>query len=239
MGFKAGVKEKALIACKRYCVLCEMQKGKKIECHHIMPKAKGGDNSFDNCIPLCFDCHEEVGSYNPEHPKGNKYRCKELKTRRDDFYKKVKNGDVAVANHIVPNLPNVHDIELYNMIKAIFNSPNLKDYLSEYDLGNDFDNNVFTPLYELSLKENDVEFEFVDDEIEGYKLKLFQSIMRFLNYKAANTWPTDFGTQALGTWKNYDYTHEESRKIIREFNDLASGVWDTYSDLIRVCKRKL
>lgn len=103
MGFKAGVKEKALIACKRYCVLCEMQKGKKIECHHIMPKAKGGDNSFDNCIPLCFDCHEEVGSYNPEHPKGNKYRCKELKTRRDDFYKKVKNGDVAVANHIVPN----------------------------------------------------------------------------------------------------------------------------------------
>lgn len=93
MSFPIEVKKRALIACKRHCVMCEMQKGKKIECHHIIPRADGGDDSFDNCIPLCFDCHGEIGSYNSKHPKGNKYTVKELKTRRDDFYARVLNGE--------------------------------------------------------------------------------------------------------------------------------------------------
>ena len=39
--------------------------------------ADGGDNSVDNCIPLCFNCHAEVKSYNPKHPKG-RMRCKSM-----------------------------------------------------------------------------------------------------------------------------------------------------------------
>ena len=41
--------------------------------HHIKQVADGGDDSADNCIPLCFNCHAEVKAYNPSHPKGRRY----------------------------------------------------------------------------------------------------------------------------------------------------------------------
>ena len=93
MGFPKEVRERALIACKRHCVLCEKNKGVGIECHHIVPKAQGGEDTFDNCIPLCFECHMAVGLYNPQHPKGNKFSPNELKIRRDNFYKRVEMGE--------------------------------------------------------------------------------------------------------------------------------------------------
>jgi hypothetical protein len=94
MPFPAHVKEKVLIACKRYCCLCYRQKSTKIEVHHIIPESDGGDSSFENAIPLCFECHAEVGHYNPQHPKGNKYSYNELKARRDELYAIVASGRV-------------------------------------------------------------------------------------------------------------------------------------------------
>jgi len=87
------VREQALIACKRHCVLCEKDKGVNVECHHIIPHSKGGPDTFSNCIPLCYDCHSMVGSYNPAHPKGIKFSSEELKIRRDSFYCRVASGE--------------------------------------------------------------------------------------------------------------------------------------------------
>ena len=84
------VREDALIACKRYCCFCEQYKGRDIEVHHIIQRADGGKDSFDNAMPLCFDCHSEIGSYNPKHPKGNRFKPNELRRIRDDFYSKVE-----------------------------------------------------------------------------------------------------------------------------------------------------
>ena len=84
------VKEDVLISCKRRCCYCEKYKGVNIEVHHIIQRADGGKDEFDNAISLCFDCHSEIGSYNPRHPKGNKFSAKELKRIRDDFYVKVQ-----------------------------------------------------------------------------------------------------------------------------------------------------
>ncbi|MFJ7371956.1 HNH endonuclease [Lysinibacillus capsici] len=94
----AKVKEDVLYKCKRYCSYCETYKGRDIEIHHIVQKADGGEDSFDNAIPLCFDCHSEIGSYNPNHPKGNRFRPNELKKIRDTFYNKVEK---------LPRKPNV------------------------------------------------------------------------------------------------------------------------------------
>ncbi len=80
-----------MVACERYCCLCHAFKGTKIECHHIEQAADGGPDTFENCIPLCFDCHAEVEAYNPKHPKGTKYSANELKQRRDAWYQEVKN----------------------------------------------------------------------------------------------------------------------------------------------------
>lgn len=237
MSFSKDVKEKALIACKRYCVLCEKYKGVNIECHHIVPCEKGGDDNFENCIPLCFDCHAFVESYNPKHPKGNKYTENELKIRRDDFYKRISEG--KILQPINPFVVYSADKKLYQNINNIFQQPNLQYYLEEYDLGNDFDNKVFYPLSNLMQYDNNPNYVFVDPELEEYKLNLFSKVQEFLYYKAVNTFPTDLGTQAIYTWKNHDYDDKDKLRINKEFNDLATAVWSAYKELIYICNKKL
>lgn len=245
--FPNKIKEKALLACKRHCVICEQNKGKAIECHHIKPKADGGEDIFDNCIPLCFDCHQMIGSYNPKHPKGNKFTESELIIRRDDFYRRVENGefpkcDMNNTNFIpnnISNKPNKYDIELFEKIKNIFNSPNLEYYLTEYDLGNDFDNNIFSPLMELLYLKDNPEFKFVDKEIENYRIKLINIIYEFISYKAINTFPTEINTQAIKTWKNYKFSDKERQAINGKFNYLATSIWQKYCDLVQICRYKL
>lgn len=92
MSFKGDVKTKVLVACRRKCVLCGKFCGTKIELHHIKQQSDGGPDTFDNCIPLCFNCHADVRTYNPGHPKGTKYTEEELRIRRDIFYKEVEEG---------------------------------------------------------------------------------------------------------------------------------------------------
>ena len=86
MGFSAQIADEVLVRCGRHCCLCGKYVGQKIELHHIRQVADGGDDSADNCIPLCFDCHAEVNSYNLRHPKGRKFTERELKGHRDRCY---------------------------------------------------------------------------------------------------------------------------------------------------------
>lgn len=74
-----------------------------IELHHISQRAKGGNDTLDNCIPLCFDCHADVGNYNSEHPKGKKFTASELKRHRDSWFTHVKalNQNSAESNPTV------------------------------------------------------------------------------------------------------------------------------------------
>lgn len=86
MGFPTSVADDVLVRCGRHCCLCGKYVGQKIELHHIKQVADGGEDTADNCIPLCFDCHAEVKAYNPRHPKGRKFTEKELKGHRDKCY---------------------------------------------------------------------------------------------------------------------------------------------------------
>lgn len=239
MGFPNEIKTKALIACKRHCVICEENKGKKIECHHIIPRSKGGEDTFDNCIPLCFDCHEEIGSYNSNHPKGNKFTPEELKMRRDNFYLRVSNGEFPKTNDNGQKSVSSFDIQLFEKIRKIFNSPNLQYYLVDYDLGNDFENSVFNPLGELVFEKENPDFEFIDTELETYKKKLFNSLENFLAFKAIKTAPTHFGTQALISWKNDNFTFEQAQELSRQFNQLATDLWNSYKELNQICRSRL
>ena len=95
MGFPSSVRNEVLVKCKRHCCLCGKYVGMNMELHHIKQKADGGNDTEDNCIPLCFRCHAEVRSYNPHHPKGLKYSEEELKQRRDQIYNYVKNIEIC------------------------------------------------------------------------------------------------------------------------------------------------
>jgi hypothetical protein len=86
MPFSPQDKENMLVACSRRCCLCHKYCGNKMECAHI---EQGRGDDPDNGIPLCLDCHAEIGSYNVDHPKGNKFTATELKRHRDDWYAKL------------------------------------------------------------------------------------------------------------------------------------------------------
>lgn len=90
--FSEADKTEVLLWCDRHCCLCGKACGTDIEVAHI--DSEGG-NDIDNAIPLCYDCHAEIGRYNEEHPRGNKYKPKELKSRREQIYERH-------TRHLVP-----------------------------------------------------------------------------------------------------------------------------------------
>lgn len=86
MGFPQRVADEVFVRCGRHCCLCGIYAGQKMELHHIKQAADGGDDSIDNCIPLCCNCHAEVRAYDPRHPKGRKFTEAELRGHRDKYY---------------------------------------------------------------------------------------------------------------------------------------------------------
>lgn len=91
MGFSDKVQAEALAACERRCCICHKFCGTKMALHHITQKAYGGDDSFENCIPLCLDCHEDMGKADPNHSTGKHYTERELRLHRDNWYESVRN----------------------------------------------------------------------------------------------------------------------------------------------------
>ena len=91
--FSEKDKIKMLLWCDRHCCLCEKSCGGNIEIHHI---DKINDNSIENGIPLCFECHGMIHAYK-ENPKGTHFRKEELKTRRNQIYRKY-------TSYLVPPL---------------------------------------------------------------------------------------------------------------------------------------
>lgn len=41
----------------------------KLTLDHILPKTKGGENSWRNCVTACFDCNNKKGNKTPEEAK--------------------------------------------------------------------------------------------------------------------------------------------------------------------------
>ena len=97
MAFSRAIKEQALVSAGRRCCLCTRFKGVRLEVHHICPESAGGGNGLDNAIPLCFDCHADVGHYNPDHPRGNRYSYAELRRHRDRLYDQIESGRLPSA----------------------------------------------------------------------------------------------------------------------------------------------
>ncbi len=92
MPFTVSTKTEMFIRCARLCCLCLKQCGVNIEAAHIIDEGAGGSNDASNGIPVCFDCHQEIGAYNDKHAKGNRIRPEELIARRDRVFHLVESG---------------------------------------------------------------------------------------------------------------------------------------------------
>src|SRR6266436_2688370 len=76
-----------LVKCHRRCCICHRFCGTKIETDHIEQRAQSQNDSIDNAIPVCFECHAEIHSYNDEHPRGRKFRPQELLKHKEQWLK--------------------------------------------------------------------------------------------------------------------------------------------------------
>ncbi len=116
MAFSDNDRVKALLWCDRHCCLCGKQCGVFIVLHHIDPKATSDNDSLDNAIPLCFDCHGEVGHYNDSHPIGTKLKPEELIKRREQMYERYTSRFVPpvlfklTQQGIVPTTPKLTEV---------------------------------------------------------------------------------------------------------------------------------
>lgn len=134
MAFSEEVKIKAMVACGRRCCICHKFCGNNMEVHHIKAQADGGDNSFENAIPLCIDCHAIVRQYDPKHPKGIKFSERELIQHRDVWYKHIQQGIQDAEKQSRPN--KVEPIKIYHqkgykniMLNKVSNGKEILTYL--------------------------------------------------------------------------------------------------------------
>jgi len=56
-----------------------------METDHIIPASEGGPDTIDNAIPVCFECHAEIHSYNDNHPRGRKFLPNELRAHKEQW----------------------------------------------------------------------------------------------------------------------------------------------------------
>lgn len=77
--------EKLLASCHRCCCVCHRFCGSKIEIDHIVQQADEGPDTYENAIPVCFECHADIHSYNLNHPRGRKFQPDELRAHRDQW----------------------------------------------------------------------------------------------------------------------------------------------------------
>ncbi len=98
MPFPRDEVEQLLTACHRRCCICHRFCGVKIETDHMQPRGDGGPDTIDNAIPVCFECHAEIHSYNDQHPRGRKFRPAELRLQKDQWLEICRNRPEIFIN---------------------------------------------------------------------------------------------------------------------------------------------
>ncbi len=243
MCFNNDVIENALVASGRYCCICNKFCGVNIETHHIRAKAKGGDDSLDNCIPLCFDCHAEVGHYNKLHPKGRKYSEGELRKHRDNWFEHIKNKDILnKSNGLSQNIQTItgnNNLQASGNIEKVIISSNktpniqilppngsigsdglLKETISEkfYKLGDErkkrFGNNAFPVMYNNFKKD----FGIKDNKwtvIWSWPKSCGRIIIEYLDKKYSNT--IQGRIEKAGKREDYIHTRPHLYRLEKEY----------------------
>jgi len=236
MGFNTKISEKALISCGRHCCLCHKFCGTKIELHHIEQKKHGGKDVFDNCLPLCFDCHADVMQYNPEHPKGKKYTISELKKHRNNWYDKIElNETYLVSNSVYLKL----DRNTFEKLIELLDSKSLMRFIKVNGfICGSFQDEIYQNIFKFILECELPEFEFIDTDLEGLKSELNQNLIKLDELITKHTFsagpkrqviPSEWGT--LGP--------ERLEKAIDDFENITRIITEKYESLIKLGRRKL
>jgi hypothetical protein len=63
----------------------------------MLPTDEGGDDNIENAIPVCFECHAEIHSYNDKHPRGRKFQPDELRLHKEQWLRTCAEHPEALA----------------------------------------------------------------------------------------------------------------------------------------------
>lgn len=124
-GFNPKEVSELLSQVHRRCCICHRFCGTKMETDHIDQKAEGGSDEIENAIPVCFECHAEIHSYNDKHPRGRKFRPDELKQHKNQWIEICQNrpeillsasweSDVGPIQALIDELEFNHKVTQYS-----------------------------------------------------------------------------------------------------------------------------
>lgn len=236
VGFSAKVKEDALVACGRHCCLCHKFCGLKIEIHHIKPRAEGGPDTLENAIPLCFDCHADMRTYDANHPKGTKYTEAELIRFRDDWFLKVKESGGVQSPSAAPETDKI----IFTKLVSTLPWNGSLSFISKNNFaGFSFRTDSLNQLTHFQYLIDNPAFEFLDSDLESSKAGLLSNINKFMNLIGKNTFPThNMGFNHVPPeWETDSPDHFD--RVVNEIHDAAQNVCSSYQDLIRLGRQKL
>jgi len=235
MSFSDTVKQDALIACGRFCSICHKFCGIKMELHHIKPTVNKGDDTFDNCIPLCLDCHADMSSYDFKHPKGTKYSEQELKRHRNNWYTKVKDSPGISSSNEYTML----DRATFSRLKALLPWKGSIFFLRQEDFQESFTLSSFADLSNFNYTCEDPAFEFTDADLEGARANLRESVDRFLRLVGVKTYPTNNPDRNAvpAEWRHQK--PEQFKDHVDILCEFSAQILERYDTLIKLGRRKL
>jgi hypothetical protein len=212
-----------------------------MQCHHIKPQAGGGDDTFENCIPLCLECHGEVEAYNPSHPIGTKYTEGELRRRRDEWYAALKNPNVTVLGAAHVKI----DREMVKRLRYICPPTTAKMLFIDRDYETPFERFVLEFLGRLIDFGNRVESHFLDPALESLFAELkarADDMMRNLDgvdVMQNNTDLVRFPKNYPNDLREHPSYLEKWQKIVSRARGSARMLYQAYVDLVHECRLKL
>ncbi len=237
MSFSDKIRENALVASGRHCCICHKFCGLKIELHHIRPKSGDGDDTFENCIALCFDCHSDMSSYDHRHPKGTKYSEAELRQHRDTWYAKVQNciGILNLPEHLEL------DRRTYLRLKALVPWEGSIQFIRYNNFtGFSFERESLNDFRKLQWECDNPSFEFIDADLEGLRANLIATVGTFLYIIGHETFPVQ-GSNNLNTVPMEWEFEQPDRffKVVERLHGLTDQITEYYDALTHLARRKL
>lgn len=222
-----------MIACGRRCCLCHKFTGVGMECHHITPQAQGGEDSYVNCIPLCFDCHAEVGHYSSEHPKGTKFSPEELRGHRDHWYATYANGTGPGAPTGYEELDRKLYLKLYDLLGGSSQMIHFRDHDYSYDYHTSVDDRLWSFINEVGLPQT----EFFDSQMAAALADLRASINNYLRDKVNRIWHDGDIAHIPPEWiyksESLEKRFEEAAEVM---NKAATRIWETFTQFVKTAR---
>lgn len=235
MSFPPAVAESALVACGRCCCLCHKFCGGKIELNHIEPEGHGGPNTFENCIPVCFDCHADIGHYNLDHPRGRKYTASELRGHRDSWYAKVRSSGGPTASEAHVSLDQI----LFRKTAASLPIDGSMAFVNDLDVETPFEFKRLRDLVEFERLCGRPDVEFMDADLEAARRLLVESASHFHHILGVNTFPRRNSDQ---NELPSEWHYEQPQRYWKVLNELLAGkkaLRESFSSFVKVGRRKL